>query len=89
MVEYIDREKAIRELEEKEQYLVGNKLVRVDALVNFLRRRPKADVAPVVRCKDCEYWHTIDCALDHAMLEPTDDSFCSYGVKKDGGGSDG
>lgn len=40
--------------------------------------------APLVRCKDCKNWHTMECALDYAMFEPTDDSFCSYGERKDG-----
>lgn len=82
MAEYIEREKAIRDLVEKEQYLVGSKLVRVGALVNFLRRRPAADVVPVIRCKSCAYRYTIYCGLDNAMFVPSDDSFCSYGVKK-------
>lgn len=43
---------------------------------------------PVVHCKNCKYRHTIDCALDYAVFEPTDDSFCSYGVRKDGGADD-
>lgn len=41
------------------------------------------DVVQVVRCKDCRNWHTTECALDYAMFEPTDDSFCSYGERKD------
>lgn len=44
---------------------------------------PAADVAPVVYCKDCECWHTTECALDYAMFEPTEFSFCSYGKRKE------
>ena len=60
---------------------------------------PAADVAPVVRCKDCkhrgcvqepchgnsvDYCKNWDCTL--LNLEAT---FCSYGEQKDGGASNG
>ena len=55
---------------------------------------PAADVAPVVRCKDCKYYTTEDfdgdilcgCTLYCAMLDITPDGFCSYGERKDGEG---
>lgn len=50
-----------------------------------IREMPTVDAEVVVRCKDCKNWHTTECALDYAMFEPTDDSFCSYGERKDGG----
>lgn len=37
-----------------------------------------ADVAPVVRCKDCKHLNSACCGLG------TND-FCSYGLRKDGG----
>lgn len=55
---------------------------------------PAADVAPVVRCKDCEYsckdetgrtcegyWYE----LSEFAVPVEDDGFCSYGERKDGG----
>lgn len=54
--------------------------------------KPKADYAPVVRCKDCKYWdcyggedsHKGDCAelvgLESCMYE---DDYCSYGERKE------
>lgn len=55
---------------------------------------PAADVAPVVRCKDCKYsckdgtgrtcegyWYKLS---EFAVLVE-DDGFCSYGKRKDGG----
>lgn len=50
----------------------------------FADDAPAVDAVLVVRCKDCKNWHTTECALDYAMFEPTDDSFCSYGERKDG-----
>lgn len=52
---------------------------------------PAADVAPVVRCKDCKY--LVDavvnangfliCDISDMEIKPED--FCSYGERKDGG----
>lgn len=55
---------------------------------------PAADVAPVVRCKDCKYsckdgtgrtcegyWYE----LSEFAVPVEDDGFCSYGERKDGG----
>lgn len=47
-------------------------------------KRLEGYAAPVTRCKNCKNWNTTECALDYAMFEPTDDSFCSYGERKDG-----
>lgn len=65
---------------------------------NFLRlieKSPAADVAPVVRCKDCKHWrHETDGMIDHyecnifcgcygrGYLTNADD-FCSYGERKE------
>lgn len=56
--------------------------------IHVIRAMQTIDAVPVVRCKDCECWHTTDCALDYAMFEPTEGSFCSYGRQKDGAGHD-
>lgn len=46
---------------------------------------PAADVAEVVRCKDCKYkLRTVAdgivlCAEQHGMIRPTENDFCSYG----------
>lgn len=55
---------------------------------------PSADVAPVVRCKDCKY--LVDavvnangfliCDINDMEIKPED--FCSYGERR-GGGEDG
>lgn len=50
---------------------------------------PAADVAPVVRCKDCLWrgreecamFYRCDCGEQHTW--ETDDDFCSYGERKE------
>lgn len=51
-----------------------------------IRKLPAADVAPVVRCKDCKYHY--DCGVhfcNRLGMDCPDDSdfFCSYGERKD------
>lgn len=55
---------------------------------------PTVDAVPVVRCRDCKYHHWEQepchgrtehyCAIGR-MTAVTRDSFCSCGVRKDGG----
>ena len=54
---------------------------------------PAADVAEVVRCKDCKHNGTWQCHMEYDEYHPEadihhemhgDDDFCSYGVKEDG-----
>ena len=48
---------------------------------------PAADVAPVVRCKDCHWRGSEECAMFYRCecgeqhTWETDDDFCSYGEK--------
>lgn len=42
------------------------------------------DAMEVVRCKDCKFYHTQDCAMDDWHFSETKDGdFCSYGKRKD------
>lgn len=68
MAEYIDRDAALIEIERREALMVGDKRVSVDAMKSFVKNRPAIDVAPVVRCKDCEN-----------SYYAVDDLICSYG----------
>ena len=49
-----------------------------------------ADVAPVVRCKDCKYWQDNNGGYPHEECRwghgetPKANDFCSYGEQKDG-----
>lgn len=91
MAEYIEREAALAlvrpDAPEDEKAAVtiatAKKLVR-----NIVLRTPAADVAPVVRCKDCAHRTEMgNCGHPryHGILPsayPYD--FCSYGARKDG-----
>ena len=59
-------------------------------LLNFQQTidlEPAADVVEVVRCKDCKYRKTEDCAMYYECdcgeqhTWETDEDFCSYGEK--------
>lgn len=92
MAEYIDRGTAIAKLTALE--VTEPNATMADAK-RVLADIPAADVAPVVRCKDCkwfiknnndEWWgcwlyHTIKVVPEDA---PKPDDFCSYGERKDG-----
>ena len=47
-----------------------------------LSKVPTADVAPVVRCKDCAHLYGTLCTVCGLLPQP--DDFCSYGERKDG-----
>ena len=53
---------------------------------------PAADVAPVVRCKDCEWFmREHGCPIEASGYHkggrnlPVENDFCSYGERRDGG----
>lgn len=89
MAEYIERGAALREA----------KYAAVRGLdpVAFVEDVPVADVAPVVRCKDCKHYDMGVCLKIYsdgnvhpeAWQPRRPDDFCSYGERKDGGNSDG
>lgn len=88
--EYISREAALKYIKSEQCKtcsdigLCGNCAVLV--AVKLLEKVPAADVAPVVRCKDCKYHY--DCGVhfcNRLRMDCPDDSdfFCSYGERKD------
>ena len=72
MAEYIDREKAKRLLHIEYAY----------AAEQLLDEIPAADVAPVVRCKDCKHEFGGSCILCGFQKRKSED-FCSYGERKE------
>ena len=56
-------------------------------LVDTIADIPAADVAPVVRCKDCHWRGSEECAMFYRCecgeqhTWETDDDFCSYGER--------
>lgn len=87
MDEYIEREAAIDAVTEvyyntPDVNLSGEKF---EAAINGILA---ADVAPVVRCKDCNHCDPENYHCDHPMstaapLRRKPDDFCSYGERKD------
>ena len=102
MAEYINREAAAKAVKDYAHMVIdkGRKsLDTVDDTLNIVARIekiPAADVAPVVRCKDCKWfadnnggqWY--GCQMFQVVWNtpedaPKPDDFCSYGERKDGG----
>lgn len=90
MAEYIEREAAVK-IAERYGLTRGSVLGRhtgiADCIASEIDQLPAADVAPVVRCKDCKYNRGGNKCLnpDSFFAVPADDDFCSYGERKDGG----
>ena len=105
MAEYIKRDAAIREIEQinpvdygamwdyEAHHWAGECLRDCKEAIDSI---PTADVAPVVRCKDCKHlcvWNRKDlyafCPKTNIVFLPFDKDtrtfFCSLGERKDGG----
>lgn len=89
MAEYIDRE-ALRKV--LENWRDAHADVDDEQGCGFLEdviwevdAQPAADVAQVVRCKDCQKFKTYACR----MVASGYDDFCSYGKQKDGADAEG
>ena len=99
MADYIDREKLL------DDFLVAAKPggmgeIIAQALMRYVKRQPSADVAQVVRCRDCKFMVPDDlsyagkayvvglkCDL-HNAYSIREDDYCSRGVRR-GGDPDG
>lgn len=61
----------------------------VKLLKEEISKIPAADVAPVVRCKDCKYWQDNNDGYPHEECRwghgetPDANDFCSYGERKE------
>ena len=90
--EYISREAALKYIKSEQCRtcsdigLCGNCAVLV--AVKLLEKVPAADVAPVVRCKDCQNWKRnvglTDSPNGHCFEHDIDTNgrdFCSYGER--------
>ena len=90
MAEYIEREAAIRFLLNDSPEQVNYS--REDA-ADCIRYMNAADVAPVVRCRDCKHAWIHPCGYVYCHRDGRNayemtfnlDSFCSYGERKDNG----
>ena len=83
MDEYISREAAVKAANEWVSEACMAPVMRVSRLFDKLAKVPAADVAEVVRCKDCIYRIEGRCFsrtsfINAPAVEP--DNFCSWGA---------
>ena len=83
--EYISREAAVKAANEWVSEACMAPVMRVSRLFDKLAKVPAADVAEVVRCRDCKHKVRTDangiviCSEEHGMYCPTESDSCSYG----------
>lgn len=83
--EFISRAEAVKAANEWVSEACMAPVMRVSRLLDKLQKVPAADVAEVVRCKDCKHKVRTDangiviCSEEHGMYCPTENDFCSYG----------
>lgn len=77
MKEYIERE-AVRQAH-----------IKASLTTRLIDAQPAADVAPVVRCKDCRYWQDNNGGYPHPECRwgddetPNADDYCSFGEREE------
>ena len=96
MAEYIEREALMRRIKEihcaecDSYHGARCRACWVDDTLDYIDSEQAADVAPVVRCKDCKYWQDNNDGYPHEECRwvheetPDADDFCSYGERKEG-----
>lgn len=92
MAEYIEREALMKEtrsiIEFRKQHYMDTK--DYDALEKYLSGIPTADVAPVVRCKDCAVPHNKWTGCPNLKgLVTYPDFYCALGERKAKEGGEG
>ena len=84
MAEYIERGALMQFPIRRDHYdrKNGNKhfINGIETVLEYAENLPAADVAPVVRCRDCRKFKTYGCR----MVASGYDDFCSYGERKEG-----
>ena len=86
MDEYIEREAVLKEAESRIMWGAS-----AAAVYELIRDAPAADVAPVVRCRDCKHYEIHkpkvleNCERKGYIIPMKPDDFCSYGERKDNG----
>lgn len=88
MAEYIERGALMQFPIRRDHYdrKNGNKhfINGIESVLEYAENLPAADVAPVVRCRDCRKFKTYGCR----MVASGYDDFCSYGERKEGDDDD-
>ena len=90
---FISADKLIEDIVNRDNGTMDISIITIDSLLSRIDNMPPADVAEVVRCKDCKYYyeghyenadelpyikHT--CTVFHRQIKL--DDYCSYGVRK-------
>ena len=95
--EYISREKTLallKSLGSRDYRREKGTIQDAIKMISSAEYTPAADVAEVVRCKDCKHKVRTDangiviCSEEHGMYCPTENDFCSYGERRDDDVSD-
>ena len=98
MAEYIEREALMRRIKEihcaecDSYHGVRCRACWVDDTLDYIDSEPAADVAEVVRCRDCKHVWIHPCGYVYCHRDGRNayemtfnlDSFCSYGELKEG-----
>ena len=93
MTEYIERDVISEEIRKyyyknPPNFSYGEGFDRgLDRAQRAILDAPSADVAPVVRCKNCEYFRLNDenvpyCLNPFGLDDPEPNGFCNYGIGK-------
>ena len=83
--DFISREAAIKEVYRFDGYLDDDMEWR---LHYALKKLPAADVVEVVRCRDCVYWRGENECCEGIDIDFSENGYCSFGERKDGGQDD-
>ena len=97
MAEYIERERTVellRSLGNREYRKEKGTIQDAIKMISYPEYTPAADVAPVVRCKDCMHYLIVDefegekrymCKVNHFSYINSDGDmhYCSYGERKE------
>ena len=85
--EYISREASVKAANEWVSEACMAPVMRVSRLFDKLAKVPAADVAEVVRCKDCDAWKRnvgiVDSPNGHCFehdIDTNGQDFCSWGA---------
>lgn len=86
MDEYISRKGAVDELQEKVFHNLTDEYYGTMQVLNEL---PAANVAPVVRCRDCKHFNRFYhlncnvCKCPQGCVRPEPDGYCNYGERRE------
>lgn len=85
MAEYIEREDLLELYRMDDPVLNKNGHVPLPVIRQNIMDIPAADVAPVVRCKECKWAGGDFVCYRGVMVQHKPEDFCSYGERRGGG----